>query len=143
MNALDKIKKVQKGLKCASDMFACRECPYASETDCKEAVMTDAGEVINALRDELKKRTNKAVEAKPGFIVLTTGIVKESGGAPVWYNTAPIAVRVDDILMVSDYKSCDFSCGSEVRFKTNPQTVIFVQETIEEILGKIAKGEYE
>ena len=143
MNALDKIKKVQKGLRCGTDMFACRGCPYDGETDCKEALMTDACEVINALKAELKKRTNKAVEAKPEFIILTTGIVKESGGVPVWYNTAPIAVRVDDVLMVSDYKSCNFSCGSEIRFKTNPQTIIFVQETIEEILGKIAKGEYE
>ena len=141
MNALDKIKKVQKGLKCASDMFACRECPYASETDCKEAVMTDADEVINALRDELKKRTNKAVEAKPGFIILTNGILYSSNGSPMTMtNNGKIAVRVDDILSVKDLGEVG---GSEVRLKDKWQTTIYVFETLEEILGKIAKGEEE
>ena len=142
MNVLDKIKIVQRGLaECGSDFSTCSTCPYYDRDMCRKGLIREANEVINALKAELKKRTSKAVEAKPEFIVLTTGIVKESGGIPVWYNTTPIAVRVDDVCMISDYKSCDFSCGSEVRFKTNPQTIILVQETLEEILGKIAKGE--
>ena len=140
MNALDKTKKVLLGLK-KHTIVSCKGCPYDGVEDCVYHLMEEAGNVIAAQKEMMNRK--EMTKAKPGFIILTTGIVKESGGVPVWYNTAPIAIRVDDVLMVSDYKSCDFSCGSEVRFKTNPQTVIFVQETLEEILNKILKGEEE
>lgn len=135
MNALDKTKKVQNGLTCCSEHHSCNGCPYKGTEGCSGQLDRDALEVINALRDELKKRTNKVVEAKPGFIVLTKGIVAHSENTAIWYDCYNVAVRVNDILIISD---CDKYKGSTIMLKDHSQTTILVQETIEEILGKIA-----
>ena len=142
MNALDKIKNVQKGLTCCSSVHSCNGCPYKGIRECSGQLDRDALEVINALRAELKKRTSKAVEDKPEFITLTTGIVAHSENSAIWYDQSKIAVQVKDILMISDYDKCK---GSMVQLKDSQQTTILVQETLEEILGKIAnvKGEEE
>lgn len=140
MNALNKVKNVTNGLTCCSSSHSCNGCPYKDMGGCSGQLDRDALEVINALKAELKKRTNKAVEAKPGFITLTTGIVAHSENSAVWYNPCRIAVQVNDILTISDYDKCK---GSMVQFKDSQQTTILVQETLEEILGKVAdaKGE--
>lgn len=140
MNALDKIKKVQNGLVYCSERHTCIGCPYKGTEGCSGQLDRDALEVINALRAELKKRTNKSVEAKPGFVMLTAGIVAHSENSAIWYDPCRIAVQVNDILTISDYDKCK---GSTVQLKDSQQTTILVQETIEEILGKIAdmKGE--
>lgn len=143
MNVLDKIKIVQYGLQCHGEEYGtCRKCPYHDRNDCRREVMQEANEVINALRAELKKRTSKVVEAKPGFITLTTGIVAHSENSAIWYDQSKIAVQVNDILTISDYDECK---GSMVQLKDSQQTTILVQETLEEILSKIAdvKGEEE
>lgn len=141
MNVLDKIKVVQRGLaECGSDYSMCSKCPYYDRDTCRKGLIREANEVIKALRDELKKHTNKAVEAKPGFITLTTGIVAHSENSAIWYDQSKIAVQVNDILTISDYDECK---GSMVQLKDSQQTTILVQETLEEILSKIAdvKGE--
>lgn len=142
MNVLDKIKIVQFGLQCRGEEYEmCRKCPYRDRDDCRGEVMWEANEIINALRAELKKRTSKAVEAKPGFITLTNGILYSSDGQPMMMtDNGKIAVRVDDILSIKDLGVVR---GSEVRLKDKWQTAIYVFETLEEILGKIAdmKGE--
>lgn len=141
MNALDKIKNVERGLNACNGMMSCDKCPYDDQTDCKRALNCDALEVINALKAELKKRTNKAVEAKPGFITLTAGITYSSDGiVVVMAENGKVAVRVNDILSVSDLVDVK---GSEVRLNDARQTTFYVCETLEEILGKIAdmKGE--
>lgn len=144
MNALDKIKIVQFGLQCRGEEYMmCQKCPYHDHYDCRVMVMQEANEVINALKAELKKRTSKAVEAKPGFITLTVGTVYSSDGTVVVITeNGRVAVRVNDILSISDLVKVR---GSEVRLNNAQQTVIYVCETIEEILGKIAdmKGEEE
>lgn len=144
MNVLDKIKNVQNGLRChGEDYIVCLKCPYRDRDDCKGELMQEANEVINALRAELKKRTSKAVEAKPGFITLTAGTTYSSDGiAVVMTSNGRVAVRVHDILSVSDLVEVR---GSEVRLNDARQTIFYVCETIEEILGKIAdtKGEEE
>ena len=142
MNALDKIKIVQRGLvECGSDYSMCSKCPYYDRDMCRKGLIREANEVINALRAELKKRTSKAVEAKPGFIVLTAGTAYSSDGiVVVMTSSGKVAVRVDDILSVSDLVNVK---GSEVRLNNAQQTTFYVCETIEEILGKVAdmKGE--
>lgn len=142
MNALDKTKKVQNGLTCCSSIHSCNRCPYKGTEGCSGQKDRDALEVIDALKAELKKRTNKVVEAKPEFIVLTKGIVAHSENTAIWYDCYNIAVRVNDILTISDYDECK---GSIIMLKDHSQTAILVQETIEEILAKIAdmKGEEE
>ena len=144
MNVLDKIKIVQYGLQCRGEEYVmCRKCPYHDRDDCRSEVMQEANEVINALRAELKKRTTKAVEAKPGFITLTVGTVYSSDGiAVVMTENGKVAIRVNDILSVSDLVKVR---GSEVRLNNAQQTTFYVCETIEEILGKVAdmKGEEE
>ena len=136
MNALDKIKIVQFGLQCRGEEYVmCRKCPYHDRDDCRGEVMREANEVINALRAELKKRTSKAVEVKPGFIMLTQ-----------WNSTKAlqkrVAIKIDDILYVSDLSN-DEHCGSNIRLKGNDGFTIVVAEPIEEILSKISelKGE--
>lgn len=140
MNALDKTKNVERGLNACNGMMSCDKCPYDDQTDCKRTLNCDALEVINALKAELKKRTSKAVEAKPGFITLTEGIVAHSENTAIWYDCYNVAVQVNDILIISDY---DKGKGSTIILKDHSQTTILVQETLEEILGKIAdmKGE--
>ena len=141
MNALDKTKKVQNGLACCSSVHSCNGCPYKGIGGCSGQLDRDALEVINALKDELKKRISKTVEVKPGFITLTNGILYTSEGTSViMTNNGKIAVRVDDILSVRDLGEVG---GSEVRLKDMRQTTIYVLETLEAILGKIAdtKGE--
>lgn len=141
MNALDKIKNVQNGLTCCSSIHSCNRCPYKGTEGCSGQKDRDALEVINALKAELEKRTNKVVEAKPGFIVLTNGILYTSEGRSViMTNNGKIAVRVDDIFSVKDLGEVG---GSEVRLNDARQTAYYVCETLEEILGKVAdvKGE--
>ena len=142
MNALDKIKIIQRGLaECGSDFSTCSTCPYYDRDMCRKGLIREANEVINALKAELKKRTNKAVEAKPGFIILTNGILYSSNGQSIiMTDNGKIAVRVDDILSVRDLGEAG---GSEIRLKNAQQTTLYVCETLEEILGKIAdmKGE--
>ena len=143
MNILDKTKKVQNGLICCSEHHSCNGCPYKGTEGCSGQLDRDALEVINALRDELRKRTNKAVEAKPGFITLTNGILYSSEGRSIiMTDNGKIAVRVDDILSIKDLGEVG---GSEVRLKDKWQTTIYVLETLEEILGKVAdmRGEGE
>lgn len=139
---LDKIKVVQRGLaECGSDYSMCSKCPYYDRDMCRKGLIREANEVIKALRDELKKKTNKAVETKPGFITLTVGTVYSSDGRTViMTNNGRVAFRVNDILSVSDLVDVK---GSEVRLNNAQQTTFYVCETIEEILGKIAKGEEE
>lgn len=138
MNALDKIKIVQFGLQCRGEEYEmCHKCPYHDHYDCRRKVMQEASEVINALKAELKKRTNKAVEAKPGFIMLTQ-----------WGSTRAlqkrVAIKIDDILYFSDLSN-DEDCGSNIRLKGADGFTIVVAESIEEILSKISesKGEEE
>lgn len=140
MNALDKIKNVTNGLTCCSLHHSCNGCPYNAVGGCSAQLDRDALEVINALRAELKKRTNKAAEAKPEFIILTRGIYYSSDGYVTMYEHGRIAIRVSDILSVSDLMDLK---GSEVRLNNAQQTTYYVCETIEEILGKVAdaKGE--
>ena len=141
MNVLDKIKVVQRGLaECGSDYSMCSKCPYYNRGMCRKWLIRKANEVIKALRDELKKRTENKVKDEPGFITLTTGIVAHSENSAIWYDQSKIAVRVNDILTISDYDKCK---GSMVQLKDSQQTTILVQETLEEILSKIAdaKGE--
>ena len=144
MNVLDKIKTVQRGLaECGSDYSMCSKCPYNHRDMCTKGLIREANEVIKALRDELKKRTSKAVEAKPGFITLTAGVLYSSDGRPAMMeDKGKVAIRVGDILSVSDLVKVR---GSEVRLNDARQTVFYVCETIEEILGKVAdmKGEEE
>lgn len=136
MNVLDKIKNVTNGLNsCGSCSHLCSTCPYKERGECERELHRDALEVINALRAELKKRTSKAVETKPGFITLTAGVIAYSENSAIWYDPCRIAVRVNDILTISDYDKCK---GSIVQLKDGQQTTILVQETLEEILGKIA-----
>lgn len=141
MNALDKVKNVTNGLTCCSSIHSCTGCPYNTVGGCSAQLDRDALEVINALRAELKKRTSKAVETKPGFIILTIGTTYSSDGIRVvMVENGKVAVRVDDILSVSDLVDVK---GSEVRLNNARQTTFYVCETLEEILGKIAdtKGE--
>lgn len=141
MNALDKIKMVQKGLKCCNDTFACDGCPYDNSSDCKRKLNDDALAVIDALKAELKKRTNKAVEARPEFITLMALVVYRSDeGVLTMIENGKVAIRVDDILSISNFMDAK---GSAVRLNNAQQTTFYVCETIEEILGKITKGEYE
>lgn len=142
MNALDKIKNVTNGLSsCGSYSHLCSTCPYNDGRECERELHKDALEVINALRAELKKRTVKVAETKPGFIVLTAGVPYRSDGRLLMIEgKGKVAIRVDDILAVSDLVGVR---GSEIRFKDIQQTTFCVCETLEEILGKIAdmKGE--
>lgn len=144
MNALDKIKIVQRGLaECGSDYSMCSKCPYYDRDMCRKGLMREANEVINALRAELKKRTSKMLETMPGFITLTIGNTYSSNGREVtMIENGKVAIRVDGILSVSDLVEVR---GSEVRLDDARQTVFYVCETIEEILGKVAdaKGEAE
>ena len=136
MNALDKIKNVTIGLTRCSSIHTCNGCPYNAVGGCSAQLDRDALEVIDALRDELKKRTNKAVEAKPGFITLTTGATYSSDGIRVvLVENGKVAIRVNDILSISDLVDVK---GSEVRLNDARQTTFYVCETLEEILGKIA-----
>lgn len=136
MNALNKVKTVTDGLICCRLSHSCNGCPYKDIGGCSGQLDRDALEVINALRDELKKRTNKAVEAKPGFITLTNGILYSSEGRSIiMTDNGKIAVRVDDILSIKDLGEVG---GSEVRLKDRRQTTIYMLETLEEILGKVA-----
>ena len=136
MNALDKIKIVQRGLaECGSDYSMCTKCPYYDRDMCRKGLMREANEVINALRAELKKRTSKTVEAKPGFITLTQ-----------WSSAKAlqkrVAIKIDDILYISDLSNHEH-CGSNIKLRSEDGFTIVVVESIEEILGKIAemKGE--
>lgn len=143
MNALDKVKNVTNGLNsCGSYSHLCSTCPYNDGRECERELHKDALDVIDALRAELKKRTDKAVEAKPGFITLTEGIVAYSDNTEIWCNCYSIAVRVNNILTIRDYDKCK---GSIIQLKDHSPSTILVQETIEEILSKIAdmKGEEE
>ena len=138
MNALDKIKIVQNGLNtCGSFSHLCSTCPYNKRVEgCETELHNDALAVIDALKAELKKRTNKTVEVKPGFITLTAGNAYSSDGRIVaMVKNCRVAVRVNDILSVSDLAEVQ---GSEVRLNDARQTVFYVCETIEEILGKVA-----
>ena len=137
MNALDKVKIIQNGLNCCgSDCSTCSKCPYNDRDMCRKGLIREANEVVNALRDELKKRTNKAVETMPGFIILTAGTVYSSDGRTVTMTgNGKVMVRGSDILSVSDLVEVR---GSEVRLDDARQTVFYVCETIEEILGKVA-----
>lgn len=136
MNALDKVKNVTNGLNsCGPYSHLCSTCPYNDRRECERELHKDALEVINALRAELKKRTDKSVAPKPGFITLTNGILYSSDGQPMMMtDNGKIAVRVDDILSIKDLGLVK---GSEVRLKDKWQTTIYVFETLEEILGKI------
>lgn len=130
MNALDKIKNVTNGLNnCGSYSHLCSTCPYNDGRECERELHRDALEVINALRDELKKRTGKTVEAKPDFVILT-----------VYGDSRSVAVRLDDILYVADHHN-DGRSGSVVQLKGSDGITIGVEESIEEILTKISKGE--
>ena len=138
MNALNKIKSVTNGLNsCGSYSHLCSTCPYNDGRECERELHRDALEVINALRDELKKRTSKAVETKPGFIMLTQ-----------WSSTKVlqkrVAINIDDILYVSDLSNGEH-CGSNIKLKSEDGFTIVVAESIEEILSKISesKGEEE
>lgn len=138
MNALDKIKNVTNELNsCGSYSHLCSTCPYNDGRECERELHRDAFEVINALRDELKKRTSKAVEAKPGFIMLTQ-----------WSSTKVlqkrVAIKIDDILYVSDLSNGEH-CGSNIKLESEDRFMIVVAESIEEILSKISesKGEEE
>ena len=136
MNALDKTKKVQNGLTCCSEHHSCNGCPYKGTEGCSGQLDRDALEVINALKAELKKRTNKVIEVKPGFITLTTGATYSSDGIRVvLVENGKVAIRVNDILSISDLVDVK---GSEVRLNDARQTTFYVCETLEEILGKIA-----
>ena len=137
MNALDKIKNVQNGLNCCgSNCSTCSKCPYYDRDMCRKGLMREANEVINALRAELKKRTSKAPETMPGFITLTGGTAYSSDGRTVMMTeNGKIAVRVDDILSVSDLVEVR---GSEIRLNDARQTVFYACETIEEILAKVS-----
>jgi hypothetical protein len=142
MNALDKVKNVQNGLNCCgSYSHLCSACPYKERGECERELHKDALEVIDALKAELKKRTSKATETMPGFITLTAGTAYSSDGrVVVMTENGKIAIRVDGILSVSDLVDVK---GSEVRLDDTRQTVFYVCESIEEILGKVAKGEEE
>lgn len=143
MNALDKIKNVTNGLTCCSLHHSCNGCPYKGMQACCGQLDRDALEVINALRAELKKKTSKTPETMPGFIMLTGGTAYSSDGRMVtMIENGKVMVRMSDILSVSDLVEVR---GSEVRLDDARQTVFYVCETIEEILGKIAdaKGEEE
>ena len=138
MNVLDKIKIVQNGLNCCgSDCSTCSKCPYNDRDRCRKGLIREADEIIKALRDELKKKTSKAVETKSGFIMLTQ-----------WSSTKAlqkrVAIMINDILYVSDL-SGDEHCGSNIRLKGEDGFTIVVAESIEEILSKISesKGEKE
>lgn len=138
MNVLDKIKIVQKGLDCCSAICECSKCPYDKQDRCRDALLTETNNVIDALQAELKKKTNDLRTEKPEFLSLTTGIVKHSDNYAIWCETSSVAVRVDDILTVREYKA---GCGSEIWFKSRPDLIIIVQESIEDILEMIAEGE--
>ena len=140
MNALDKIAKALDGLThCKS--YCDRSCPYYDETGCRDVIASDAFDVITALKAELEKRTNKSDEKKPGFITLTAGIIYNSDMRQVLIEgKGKVAIRVDEIFAVSDLVDVK---GSEVWLNNAQQTKFYVCETIEEILGKIAKGEEE
>lgn len=131
MNVLDKIKNVTNGLNsCGSYSHLCNTCPYNDRRECERELHKDALEVINALRDELKKRTNKAVETMPGFIILTVDTRD--------YENQKIAVKIDNISYMFDTDT-----GSNVLLNDNDPKPIKVKEKLEEILEKIAevKGE--
>ena len=144
MNVLDKIKIVQRGLaECGSDCSMCSKCPYYDRDMCRKGLIREANEVINALRDELKKRTNKAVETKPGlifqsgkeknkFVVLTVDSMD--------YENQKIAVKIDNINYMFDTDA-----GSNILLNDDDLRPIRVKEKLEEILEKIAevKGEEE
>lgn len=138
MNVLDKIKIIQRGLaECGSDFSTCSTCPYYDRDMCRKGLIREANEVINALKAELKKRTSKAVEARPGFIMLT-----QWSSAKVLQKR--VAIKIDDIFYVSDLSNGEH-CGSNIRLKGEDGFTIVVAESIEEILSKISesKGEEE
>ena len=142
MNALDKVKIVQNGLNCCGSLsHLCSACPYNKRGECERELHNDALAVIDALKAELKKRTSKTPEIKPGFIMLTAGTAYSSDGIiTMLTENGRVAVRVDDILSVSDLVGVR---GSKIWLKDTQGTAFYVCETIEEILGKIAdmKGE--
>lgn len=138
MNDLYKTKKVLLGLK-KHPSYSCKSCPYNDVEDCTSHLMEDACDVIAAQKEIMNRK--EMAKDKFGFITLTNGILYSSEGQSViMTDNGKIAVRVDDILSVKDLGEVG---GSEVRLKDKWQTTIYVFETLEEILGKIAKGEEE
>ena len=140
MNDLYKTKKVLLGLK-KHPSSSCASCPYDDIEDCSDHLMEDAWNVIVAQKEMMNRKEMTKAKAKPGFITLTAGVLYSSDGRPAMMeDKGRVAIRVDDILAVSDLVGVR---GSEVWLNNAQQTTFYVCETIEEILGKIAdmKGE--
>lgn len=138
MNDLYKTKKVLLGLK-KHPSYSCKGCPYNDAEDCTSHLMKDAFDVIAAQKEMMNRK--EMAKDKLGYITLTNGILYSSDGQSViMTDDGKIAVRVDDILLVRDFGEAR---GSEIRLKNAQQTTLYVCETLEEILGKIAKGKEE
>ena len=97
INPLDKIKNVQKGLECCSQPGMCPMCPYDARDYCKNALFADTKEVIDALKEEVKKRTDKAARNKPDFIELTSLYDATADG-----RMKKVVIRVENILLIHD-----------------------------------------
>ena len=124
INPLDKIKGIQLGLHCCRAEGECANCPYNNKGDiCLATLHDETLEVIDALKEEVKKRTDKAARNKPGFIILTSKA------------DYPLSIRVSDISVILD---TDY--GSSISIKDNNIVSVLVKEKIEEILNKIAES---
>lgn len=133
MNDLYKTKKVLLGLN-KHPSYSCKSCPYNDVEDCTSHLMEDAFDVIAAQKEMLNRK--EMAKDKLGFITLTNGILYSSDGQSIiMTDNGKIAVRIDDILSVRDLGEAG---GSEIRLKNAQQTTLYVCETLEEILGKVA-----
>ena len=130
INPLDKIKNVQKGLECCIQPGMCPMCPYDARDHCNSTLLADTMQVIDALEEEVKKRTDKAARNIPDFIELTSLYDATSDG-----RMKKVVIRVENILLIHDAE-----LGSLIRMRGVAREALFVRETIEEILNKIAKS---
>ena len=86
--------------------------------------------VIDALKEEVKKRTDKVAHNKPDFIELTSLYDATADG-----RMKKVVIRVENILLIHDAE-----LGSLIRMRGAVREALFVRETIEEILNKIAES---
>ena len=130
INPLDKIKNVKKGLECCNQPGMCPMCPYDARDYCRNALFADTKEVINALEEEVEKRTDRAAHKTPDFIELTSLYETTADG-----RMKKVVIRVENILLIHDAE-----LGSLIRMRGVAREALFVRETIEEILNKITES---
>lgn len=129
MNALDKIKNVQNGLKCCySYANLCSACSYEDRRECKRELGRDA------LKNEVAKKTGQMVMMPSQFLVLTSITDFSVDGHDL--TSVKLLIRTNDILCV--YAGDE---GSVIQLKIYENSIFKVKEKLEDILDMIAKGD--